>query len=125
MKRRLMVFAALLLMALTAACGKTQPPEPPAPPVQEEIEPPPEPTAEDLAAQEVQEILDSLTLEEKVGQLFFVRCPAENALADIGTYHLGGYVLFGRDFADKTADDVIQTLRRYQNAAAEDSGTLC
>ena len=122
MKRRLMVFAALLLLSLTAACGKTQPPEPPAPPVQEEIEPPPEPTAEELAAQEVQEILDSLTLEEKVGQLFFVRCPAENALEDIGTYHLGGYVLFGRDFADKTADNVIQTLRRYQNAAAEDSG---
>jgi beta-N-acetylhexosaminidase len=122
MKRRLMVLAALLLVSLTAACGTTQPPEPPAPPVQEEIEPVPEPTAEELAAQEVQEILDSLTMEEKVGQLFFVRCPAENAPADIGTYHLGGYVLFGRDFADKTADDVIQTLRRYQNTAAEDSG---
>lgn len=122
MKRHLMVLAALLLLSLTAACGTTEPPEPPAPPVQDQPEPPPEPTAEELAAREVQDLLDSLTLEEKVGQLFFVRCPAENALEDIGTYHLGGYLLFGRDFQDQTANDVIQTLRRYQNAAAADSG---
>lgn len=122
MKRHLMVLATLLLLSLTAACGTTEPPEPPAPPVQDQPEPPPEPTAEELAAREVQDLLDSLTLEEKVGQLFFVRCPAENALEDIGTYHLGGYLLFGRDFQDQTANDVIQTFRRYQDAAAADSG---
>ncbi|MDR3982433.1 MAG: glycoside hydrolase family 3 N-terminal domain-containing protein, partial [Dysosmobacter sp.] len=64
----------------------------------------------------------SLTTEEKVGQLFFVRCPADSAVEDVAAYHLGGYLLFGRDFTDKTADDVIQTIRAYQTAAAADTG---
>ena len=59
-----------------------------------------------------------MSLEEKVGQLFFVRCPADNAVEDVTTYHLGGYILFGRDTKDKTANDLIQTIRRYQDAAA-------
>ena len=66
----------------------------------------------------IRELADSMTLEEKVGQLFFVRCPADNAVEDVTTYHLGGYILFGRDTKDKTANDLIQTIRRYQDAAA-------
>ena len=88
---------------------------------------PPEPTPEELAARRVDELLASLTLEEKVGQLFFVRCPAENAVEDIGTYHLGGYILFGRDFKDAsgnwlTKEQVIQNITAYQSAAAADTG---
>ena len=74
-------------------------------------EPEPEPDA-------LQSLLDGMTLPEKVGQLFFVRCPAENAVEDVETYHLGGYLLFGRDFKDKTANDVVQTIAAYQDAAA-------
>lgn len=88
----------------------------------EEPAPPPAPTEEELAAREIDDLLSSLTTEEKVGQLFFVRCPESGAAEDVSTYHLGGYLLFGRDFADKTADDVIQTIRSYQNAAAADTG---
>ena len=88
---------------------------------------PPEPTPEELAARRIDELLTSLTLEEKVGQLFFVRCPAENAVEDIGTYHLGGYILFGRDFKDAsgnwlTKEQVIQNIAAYQAAAAADTG---
>ena len=43
----------------------------------QEPEAPPEPTPEELAAQEVEDLLASLTLEEKVGQLFFVRVPGQ------------------------------------------------
>ena len=60
-----------------------------------------------------------MTLEEKVGQLFFVRCPADSALSDVSKYHLGGYLLFGRDTKDKTADEIIQTIADYQAAAGE------
>ena len=117
--------AALLLLTLSACAPSA--PEPPEeePPVMEEPEvqtPDPEPTPEELAAAEIEDLLSSLTLEEKVGQLFFVRCPAESAVEDVSTYHLGGYVLFGRDFADKTADDVIQTIRSYQSASESDTG---
>ena len=45
----------------------------------------------------VDKTMNAMTLEEKVGQLFFVRVPEVNQIEDITTYHLGGYVLFGRD----------------------------
>ena len=113
--------AALLLLALPA-CGARDVTEQPPVAEEEQPAPPPEPTEEELAAQEIDDLLSSLTTEEKVGQLFFVRCPADSAAEDVAAYHLGGYLLFGRDFTDKTADDVIQTIRAYQTAAAADTG---
>lgn len=119
--------AAWTLLTLTA-CARTAPEDvPEEPTVTEEPESPPEPTPEELAAQQVEDLLGSLTLEEKIGQLFFVRCPGENALEDIGTYHLGGYVLFGRDFQDDagnwlTEEQFTQIIVGYQNAALADSG---
>ena len=118
------VLAALTLFSL-AACGERAsfPHEEPASPVQEEpavpeLEPePPAPTAEELADWQIDGLLSSMTLEEKVGQLFFVRCPAEDAVEDISTYHLGGYILFGRDTKDKTANELIQTIQSYQDAS--------
>lgn len=118
--------AALLLLTLSA-CAPAEKEEDPQeePPVTEEPEiivPDPEPTPEELAAAEIEDLLASMTTEEKVGQLFFVRCPESGAVEDISTYHPGGYLLFGRDFQDKTADDVIQTIRAYQSAAEADTG---
>lgn len=116
------LLAALLLFSLTA-CGASQSNEssPPSPteaqtPVQPEV--PPQPTPEELSAQAVEDLLSSMTLEEKVGQLFFVRCPAESAVEDVTAYHLGGYILFGRDTKDKTANELIQAIQSYQDAAA-------
>lgn len=78
-------------------------------------------------------MVNKMTTEEKVGQLFLARCPDINALEDISTYHLGGYILFGRDFEDKTPAQVISTIGSYQEAAAipmliavdEEGGTVC
>ena len=122
------LLAALTLLSLTA-CGdppQTEEPTPePLPPAVEEPapEPEPEPTPEELAAQQVEALLDAMTLEEKVGQVFFVRCPAENAVEDISTYHLGGYILFGRDYQDSagtwlTEEQFTQTIQQYQAAAS-------
>lgn len=122
MKRFLTAALAALLLLALPACGSQKTTE--QEPVTEETEepaPPPPPTEEELAAQKIEDLLASLTTEEKVGQLFFVRCPADSAADDVSAYHLGGYILFGRDFTDKTADDVIQTIRSYQNAAAADT----
>ena len=117
------LLASLTLVSLTA-CGivpqaeKTQS-EPERPAVEESLpEPEPAPTEEELAAEKLNTLLASMSLEEKVGQLFFVRCPADSAVEDVSTYHLGGYILFGRDTKDKTADELIQTIRRYQDAAS-------
>lgn len=68
-------------------------------------------------SQRAQELLNEMTLEEKVGQLFIVRCPDTAAVQKIAKYDLGGYILFGRDFSEKTRDEVIQSIQSYQNAA--------
>ena len=134
MKRILaVVLAALTLFSLTE-CGQT-PPKPVTPdqtvepvvPSVPQLTPEEQAEQERLAAEQAREkrlqtLLDSMTLEEKVGQLFFVRCPTENTVEDISTYHLGGYLLFGRDYKDGdswlTWEQFIQKIESYQDAAA-------
>ena len=114
------VLAALMLLSLTA-CGEKSSPEAPVPPAQEEVpavEPPPPSTEPEPIPDPVEELLSSMSLEEKVGQVFFVRCPAESAVEDVSAYHLGGYILFGRDTKDKTANELIQIIQSYQDAAS-------
>jgi len=118
-----LVLCVWMLLAL-CACGQKEapsqqePPEPPPSEQKETIPPPvevipiPEPEPDPIG-----DLIDSMTLEEKVGQLFFVRVPAEQAVEDVSDYHLGGYILFGRDTKDKTANDLIQTIQSYQDAA--------
>ena len=132
MSRFLSALLAVILLLSLSACGKTEAEEPPVaedPVVEEPIieEPEPEPTPEELAAQEIEALLSSMTLEEKVGQLFFVRCPAENAVEDVASYHLGGYILFARDFKDGsdnwlTREQLEGNIISYQNAALNDTG---
>ena len=81
----------------------------------------------------ISDMLCAMTVEEKVGQLFLARCPSYNAAEDAATYHLGGYVLFGRDFEDRSKEDVISDIASYQAAAKipmliavdEEGGIVC
>lgn len=59
------------------------------------------------------ELLEEMTLEEKVGQMFIARCPETDGAALAQQYHLGGYVLFGRDFENKTKDQMIADYKAY------------
>ncbi len=125
MKQLTTVALMTLLLLCLPACNQTQPePPPPAPPVEEKLPAPPSPTQEELDARLIiEEILDQMTTEELVGQLFFPRCPGNNAVEDIQTYHLGGYILFGRDFKSAdgswlTESELTSTLAVYQNAAS-------
>ena len=116
----------MLLLALPA-CGAQDVTEQSPVTEEEQPAPPPEPTEEELAAQEIDDLLSSLTTEEKVGQLFFVRCPADSAAEDVGTYHLGGYILFGRDYQDAagawlTQEQFTAAVQSYQDAALADTG---
>ena len=136
MKHPLPVLLSTLTILLLAACAAPSPsPEeevPPAPPAAEDAAPPPAPepeptplppTEEDLAAARIDALLASMTLEEKVGQLFFAHCPEQNALEDVTAFHLGGYLLFTRDFRDAdggwlTEDAFKEKVQSYQAAAA-------
>ena len=135
MKRFSAIFLAFTLLFCLTACGTAVPAAPSAPAETTEPSTPPlpKPTPEEIAEQErlaeeqaretrLRELLDAMTLEEKVGQLFFVRCPETNAPEDISAYHLGGYLLFSRDFKDRdswlTKEQFREKIRSYQDAAA-------
>ena len=59
-------------------------------------------------------LLSEMTLEEKVGQMFYSAAPAGAGEEWITKYHMGGYVLFGNDFDGKSADDVRAMIQGYQ-----------
>ena len=60
--------------------------------------------------------LKTLSLEEKIGQIFLVRVPSSNQISELQKYKFGGYLLFGRDFSDKTKKEVIDMIDGYQNS---------
>lgn len=70
----------------------------------------------DRITERAQDILDSMTMEEKAGQMFIARCPQESAPQKAAEYHLGGYILFGQDFAGRTEEEVIRDIESCQEA---------
>ncbi len=64
-----------------------------------------------------EEILSSLTLEEKVGQMFLARFPSEGVLDEITELSPGGYILFARDFEAETPESVREKLGQCQDAS--------
>ena len=121
----------LLLSLLLTACAPKQdlpPAEDPPPaaqpapepaPVPEPEPPPPPPDPREAA---VEALVESMTLEEKVGQLFFSACPAQGAAEKIAQYHLGGCLLFTVDFKDAdgnwlTAEAFMDKIASFQDAA--------
>lgn len=115
--------------------GKITPEEPsvaataePTPTTEPTAEPTLEPTAvptsessaEPVVASEtelIEEIISGMTIEEKVGQLFIVRCPEKNQVQDIIDYNIGNYILFDRDFEHYSPEEVASNISSYQNAA--------
>lgn len=73
--------------------------------------------AETVPPDPIRQLMDSMSLEERVGQLFLARCDDTVALEHIQAYHLGGFVLFGRDFSDQTPDSLSEKLAAYQQTA--------
>lgn len=66
---------------------------------------------------EEEKLLASMSLEEKVGQMFIVRVPKEEKVEAVTKYHLGGYIMFARDFKDKSKDEVINEIKSYQDTS--------
>lgn len=64
-----------------------------------------------------QNIMETMTIKEKVGQMFFVRCRKDTAIDDINAYSLGGYILFGEDIKGKTKETLKSTIQSYQEAS--------
>ncbi len=64
-------------------------------------------------------LLASMSLEEKVGQLFVARRPQDDtkAMAAVTDYHLGGFTLYACDFEHSTPKTMRTLLASYQAAA--------
>ena len=112
----------LALVCCLSACGSPSP-SPSQSPDHEEtkpLSPPPamEETETPVQKNPIDELLQSMTIEEKVGQMFFARCPETDGAAFAKEYKLGGYILFGRDFKDKTPEQVKEAIASYQAAAS-------
>lgn len=58
--------------------------------------------------------LESMSLDEKIGQILLVRVPVNNQIEDLKKYNFGGYLLFQRDFDSKTKQEVVDMIKNYQ-----------
>ena len=76
-----------------------------------------EPTLEEKLNTKAEQYLKQMTLDEKIGQLFLVRFPTNEATKLVSEYYIGGYVLFGRDFNGKTKEQVIEMINEVQSAS--------
>lgn len=72
---------------------------------------------EEIICRQVSGILEQMSVEEKVGQMFIARCPEESAAEKAGQYQLGGYILFARDFEGKTKEQVSSDTASYQSVS--------
>ena len=122
MKKLISVSLLLSLMLGLSACGAASSsiasPEAQTTAAAVEANAVPEPEeATEPAVDKLDEMIARMSLEEKVGQMFFAHCPDENAAETAAEYHLGGYVLFGRDFENLTADEVRANIQSYQDAS--------
>lgn len=64
-----------------------------------------------------QELLDSMTLEQKVAQMFMVYMPSENATAIQKEYQFGGYLLFADNFKNNSYSKKKGQIKNYQKVS--------
>ena len=119
---RVLCLSLSVLMCLSGCHRQAPQPTQPSPapttlPPQTQASTEPEPTVPPTE-NPVLSLVDSMTLPELVGQLFLARCPDSGALEDAKAYHLGGYILFGRDFNGQTPESVTRPIAGYQQAAS-------
>lgn len=131
MKKHLCFLLALLL--ILSGCQNAESPahretEPSTAPTEETAAAPTESPETEPAMVETQPIkvefdpytiVETMSTEELVGQLFLARCPGkETAAEDVSKYHLAGYVLFGSDIKNESPESLKQTVASYQQNAA-------
>lgn len=62
--------------------------------------------------------LKTMTLDEKISQLFLVRYPTDETAQDIQEkYQFAGYVFFGKDFSNKTEQEVKNMIKKVQDVS--------
>lgn len=66
---------------------------------------------------EAQEIIENMTLDEKIGQLFLVKYPYSDAEEIASNYNIGGFVLFAKEFENETPESMLEKISLCQQAS--------
>ncbi len=66
---------------------------------------------------QAKELLDRLSLKEKIGQVLLVGAPETGQASLLNENPYSGYILYKRDFADKTAKQVIDHINSLQRVS--------
>jgi len=125
-----------MLILLLSGCVSAE--EPKSPPPVEEPSPPAEPEEPEDSSlfheynEQAARLLREMTTEEKIGQIFLVRYPEADKLDLYLSMKPGGFIMFGRDFADKSKTEVIDNINYCQTtstvpmviAVDEEGGTV-
>lgn len=90
MKKTISIIISIAMCAMLASCGG----------VKNEVSDTEQPT-----------LIDTMSLEEKVGQILFVRCVEDGQTDDLMSIKPGGILMFGRDFEGLTKDEVKEKYR--------------
>lgn len=61
--------------------------------------------------------LQTMSIDEKIGQLFLVRIPEQGIEEDIKNYQFGGLLYFAKDFKNLTKNEVQNKISNYQSLA--------
>ncbi len=85
------------------------------------------------AGEYIRNALDTMTLEEKVGQMFLASYPGYGAREDAADYHLGGYLFFASFFEERYPSEASDDIAYIQDgcdipmfiAVDEEGGSVC
>ncbi len=77
--------------------------------------------------QRAEEIVNNMTVEQKAGQMFLIRCPqdTEKAIEDIKLYNPGGYILFANHFENQTPYTIQTMTGEFQSNSAYPMAIAC
>ena len=111
MLRKLLILTAMLL-CLTGCRAETA--EPPVKQPGKTVSPAVKVT---IVPDRIAEHISGMSDAQKVGQLFFARCPETDAAGFVTQYQPAGLILFGRDFEGRTPETLRAFLAECQSAA--------
>ncbi len=74
-----------------------------------------EPTQAPTEPDYAQELLSTLSLEEKIAQMMLVSCHESVNIEAASSYGVGGICLYGYSFEEKTVDEVVSMIESYQD----------
>lgn len=77
----------------------------------------PEESSEELFSEyykQATQLMQTMSIEEKVGQMFLARYPKTGVIDEIKNEQPGGYILFGRDFKNETKESILKELNKNQ-----------